>query len=72
MHALQLLCSGAHSAAAGYESGLQCSGDACVTAVITTPGLGGLSESDFILAAKLDVLPLADLVVPPRKRTTYY
>ena len=57
---------------AGYEAALQCSGETVVTLNLSSPGLGGLTESDFVLAAKLDAQPLSDLVVVARKRTTYY
>lgn len=58
--------------AADYEAALHVSGDGTVTAVIVTPGLGGLTESDFVLAAKLDSLALTDLVIAQRRKTTYY
>ena len=62
----------ATAAEEGYGEALGCSGEAVVTLSISSPGLDGLTESDFVLAAKLDAQPLSDLVVVARRRTTYY
>ena len=56
----------------GYADGLACSGDREVTATLRRPGGGGVTECDFVLAAKLDSLDLSDLVVARPKRVTYY
>ncbi len=47
------------------------SGDHSVTVELSTQQVGGLSENDFIVAAKTDALPLADLV-PATKKKTYF
>ena len=56
----------------GYEAALDCSGEGVIAAIISSPGLSGLTESDFVLAAKMDSLDLAELIVPLRRRTSYY
>lgn len=43
-----------------------------VTVDVSSPGIGGLTDNDFILAAKVDSLSIVDLVKPARKRTLFY
>jgi pterin-4a-carbinolamine dehydratase len=43
-----------------------------ITVDVSSPGLDGVTDNDFILAAKVDSLDLADLVKPARRRTQFY
>lgn len=43
-----------------------------VTVELTTAAVGGVTENDFIVAAKVDALPLTDLIVTAKKRTYYF
>jgi pterin-4a-carbinolamine dehydratase len=42
-----------------------------VTVELQTAAIGGLTENDFIVAAKADALSLTDLVAQVKKRTFY-
>ena len=46
--------------------------DESVTVELWTAALGGLTENDFIIAAKIDAMPLSDLVVSAKKRTYFF
>ncbi len=54
-------------AAAGHAPAVRADG-AEVRAELTSAAAGGLSENDFVVAAKLNDLPLADLLPKPRVR----
>lgn len=43
-----------------------------VTVDVASPGIGGLTDNDFILAAKVDSLDFTDVVKPARRRTQFY
>jgi hypothetical protein len=43
-----------------------------VTVDVSSPGIGGVTDNDFILAAKVDSLSMEDVVKPARKRTQFY
>ena len=58
-------------ARAGHTASGQVAGGE-VTMELMTPALRGLSENDFIVAAKADALSLADLVVAKKKATFYF
>ena len=48
-------------------------GETQMTVDLYDPTMGGLSDNEFILAAKLDALALADLTVAaPKRRALYY
>ena len=67
-HALAANGTRAH---AGHTASGQVAGGE-VTMELMTPALRGLSENDFIVAAKADALSLADLVVAKKKTTFYF
>ena len=56
----------------GHAAAAEVSGDDSVTVELWTAALGGLTENDFIVAAKLDALPLSDLVVAVKKKTFFF
>ena len=43
-----------------------------VTVDISSPGIAGVTDNDFILAAKVDSLSMTDLVKPARRRPQFY
>lgn len=43
-----------------------------MTVELSTPAARGLSENDFIVAAKVDATQLSDLVVAAKRRTYFF
>ena len=58
--------------APGHTAATEVAADESVTVELWTSALGGLTENDFIVAAKLDAMPLSDLVVSAKKRTYFF
>ena len=56
----------------GHVAATEVAADDSVTVELWTSALGGLTENDFIVAAKLDALSLSDLVVSAKKRTYFF
>lgn len=56
----------------GHAAATEVGADDSVTVELWTSALGGLTENDFIVAAKLDALSLSDLVVSAKKRTYFF
>jgi hypothetical protein len=56
----------------GHTAATEVAADNSVTVELWTSALGGLTENDFIVAAKLDAMPLSDLVVVAKKRTYFF
>jgi hypothetical protein len=57
---------------AGHSARAQVGADNTVHVELSTTTIGGLSENDFIIAAKVDTLSLTDLLVVAKKRTYYF
>ena len=55
----------------GHTAKTEAGADDSVTVELWTSAVGGLTENDFIVAAKLDALSFADLVVTAKKRTFF-
>lgn len=56
--------------AEGHHPDLHLEGYNCVVAELTTHAIGGLSENDFIVAAKINELETADL--QPRRKQKFW
>jgi pterin-4a-carbinolamine dehydratase len=56
----------------GHSARTQVAVDNTVTVELSTLPIGGLSDNDFIIAAKVDALSLTDLLVAAKKRTYYF
>jgi len=56
----------------GHTAKTEAGADDSVTVELWTSAVGGLTENDFIVAAKLDALSFADLVVTAKKRTYFF
>ena len=61
-----------HAPPTGHTAKTEAGADDSVTVELWTSAVGGLTENDFIVAAKLDALSFADLVVTAKKRTYFF
>ena len=55
----------------GHTAKTEVGADDSVTVELWTSAVGGLTENDFIVAAKLDAVSFSDLVVTAKKRTFF-